>query len=199
MKAVMAVVPDHILEWRKRTGAYSWDEMWDGVLHMTPIANRVHQDLQGALYAWLLVYWASRTACRVYPPINIASPGGWPNDYRIPDLVLLTPDRFHIDHNEYFEGAPTSVVEVRSPDDETLEKLPFYARLGVPEVWIVDRDTKVRQICVLSAGAYEVQPADADGWLRSAATGVWLRADAANKLAVRLASDASTLRLLPEA
>ena len=28
--------------------------------------------------------------------------------HRIPDLALLTPDRFHIDRNEYFEGAPKS-------------------------------------------------------------------------------------------
>ncbi len=34
MKAVMASVPEHILEWRRRTGADQWDEMWEGVLHM---------------------------------------------------------------------------------------------------------------------------------------------------------------------
>ena len=36
MKAVMANVPEHILEWRRRTGADQWDEMWEGVLHMAP-------------------------------------------------------------------------------------------------------------------------------------------------------------------
>jgi Uma2 family endonuclease len=198
MKAVMPVVPPHILQWRKKTGADSWDEMWEGVLHMAPVPNRTHQDLQGAVYAWLRIHWALPRGFRVHPPINIASPGGWPNDYRIPDVVLLTPDRFHIDHDEYFEGAPTAVVEIRSPGDESLEKLPFYAKLGVPEVWIVDRDSKTPQIYVLSAGAYEDQAADVDGWLKSAATGVWLRAEAGSRLSIRLGSDASTLRLLPE-
>jgi len=92
----------------------------------------------------------------------------------------------------------TAVVEIRSPGDESLEKLPFYAELGVPEVWIVDRDTKAPQIYVLAGGTYEDQAADADGWLTSAATGVWLRVEAGNKLAIRLGNDPSTLRLLPE-
>jgi hypothetical protein len=39
MKAVMANVPEHILEWRRRTGADQWDEMWEGVLHMAPSPN----------------------------------------------------------------------------------------------------------------------------------------------------------------
>ena len=79
----------------------------------------------------------------------MASPGGWPDDYRIPDLVLLTPERFQIDRDEYFDGAPTVVVEIRSRGDETIEKLPFYAKIGVPEVWIIDRDTKTPEIHVL--------------------------------------------------
>ena len=36
MRGVMAEVPEHILEWRKRTGIYQRDEMWEGVLHMSP-------------------------------------------------------------------------------------------------------------------------------------------------------------------
>ncbi len=198
MKAVMSEVPEHILQWRKTTGAYYWDEMWEGVLHMTPVPTRRHQDFQGALFAWLRIHWALPRGCRVYPPMNIASPGGWPNNYRIPDIVLLTPDRFHIDHDEYFEGGPTVVVENRSRGDESYEKLPFYAGLGVPEVWIIDRDTKVPQLFVLAGAAYQDQPAGPDGWLASAATGVWLRGEAGEKLAARLADQPDSLSLLPD-
>jgi Uma2 family endonuclease len=60
----------------------------------------------------------------------VAPPGGWPDNHRIPDLVLLTPARFAIDRNEYFEGAPDVVVEIRSPGDESYEKRDFYAALG---------------------------------------------------------------------
>ena len=34
-------------------------------------------------------------------------------------------------------------MEIRSPGDESFEKLPFYGRLGVCEVLVIDRDTKV--------------------------------------------------------
>ena len=47
---------------------------------------------------------------------------------------------------ECLEGPPTVVIEIRSPDDETLEKLPFYAKLGVPEVWVIDRDSRAVEI-----------------------------------------------------
>ena len=49
MRAVMPEVPPDILAWRKRTGADMWDEMWEGVLHMAPMPNREHQDLEGAM------------------------------------------------------------------------------------------------------------------------------------------------------
>ena len=198
MKAVMPEVPPHILEWRRRTGAERWDEMWEGVLHMPPMPNREHQDLEGALETWLRMYWARPRGNKVYHQINLASVGGWPNDYRIPDLVLLTPERFDIDRNEYFEGPPEVVVEIRSPGDETVEKMPFYARLGVPEVWIIDRDSKIPEVHVLRGTDYEKRvPAD-DGWVQSAATGIQLRGEAAEKLAIQITRDPNTRRLLPE-
>jgi Uma2 family endonuclease len=147
---------------------------------------------------WLRSHWSQPRGNRVHLDVNVASQGGWPNNYRVPDLVLLTPDRFAIDHDTYFEGAPTVVVEIRSPGDETMEKLPFYAQLGVPEVWLIDRDTRRPEVLVLHADQYRQQPA-ADGWLDSAATGVRLRGEAGNCLAMQLAGDDATWRHLPEA
>jgi len=198
MKAVMPEVPAYILQRRKQTGADMWDEMWEGVLHMPPVPNREHQDFQGEMEMWLRIFWARPGGNRVYHEINLASVGGWPDNYRIPDLLLLTPDRFAIDRNEYFEGPPTVVVEIRSPGDESYEKLPFYAKLGVPEVWIIDRDTKVPEIYLLTAGDYQRQPAGADGWLQSAATKIRMRSEGGAKLAMQMADDQSTRRLLPE-
>jgi Uma2 family endonuclease len=68
------------------------------------------------------------------------------------------------------------VVEIRSPGDESYEKLEFYAQLGVPEVWIIDRDSKTPEIYTLRAGNYIRQAADAEGWLLSTVTGIELRA-----------------------
>jgi Uma2 family endonuclease len=198
MKAVMPDVSPDYLQWRKRTGLDKWDEMWQGVLHMPPVPNREHQHFEWALETWLWTFWAHPGGNKVYHTINLASVGGWPNDYRIPDLLLLTPDRLAIDRNEYFEGPPTVVVEIRSPGDESYEKLPFYAELGVPEVWIIDRDTKAPEIYRLAAGDYQRQLPGADGWLQSAATSVQMRGASASKLVIQMAGDQATRRLLPE-
>ena len=199
MKAIIAEIPPETLEWRKRIGNDKFDEMWKGVLHMTPAPKRSHQDFEWELENWLRAHWARPLGNRVHHQVNVASPGGWPDDYRIPDLVLLSPERFDIDHDAYLEGAPTVVVEIRSPDDETMEKLPFYAQLGVPEVWVVDRDTKTPELYRLAVSGYAKQSAAADGWLRSAATGVQMRGESGNRLALQLANDEATRRLLPEA
>jgi len=198
MKAVMPEVPPHILQWRKQTGADQWDESWEGVLHMPPAPNREHQALEWALETWLRANWAEPRGAKVYHQINVASVGGWTHDYRIPDLVLLAADRFHIDHNEYFEGAPTVVVEIHSPGDEAYDKLPFYAKLAVPEVWIVDRDSRVPEVYALAADHYERQAPDHEGWLRSSATGIELREHSGRKLALRIAGEPGTMGLVPE-
>jgi Uma2 family endonuclease len=198
MKAVMPDIPPHILEYRKRTGIDKWDEMWEGVIHMPPMPNSFHQDLEGSLEAWLRWYWVSPRGNRVYHQVNLALPGGWPDNYRIPDLLLLTPDCMDIDRVEYFEGAPTVVVEIHSPGDETFEKLPFYAQLGVPEVWVIDRDTKELTLYRLQGGEYEEQSPAPDGWRHSAATGIRFRHEPPNKIAIQLGENPSTRRILPE-
>ena len=104
MRAVMSIVPPDVRLLRKRTGADQWDEMWEGVVHMPPMPNRTHQHLEWALETWLWTHWAEPAGNRVYHEVNLAPPGGWPVDYRIPDLVLLTPECFDIDHDEYFEA-----------------------------------------------------------------------------------------------
>jgi Uma2 family endonuclease len=199
MRAVMPEVPQFVLDWRKKTGAEMWDEMWEGVLHMTPSPSRTHQDFKGELEHWMRNFWVRPFGNKVYHEINVASLGGWPNNYRIPDLVLLKPDCFHIDRDEYFEGAPTVVVEIRSPGDETMEKLPFYAQLGVPEVWVIDRDTKIPTLYCLHSGEYKEASTKQDGWLHSAATGIRFRHELPNKIAIQLGEDQSTRRVLPEA
>ena len=197
MKSVMSAVPLQVLQWRKQTGAEMWDEMWEGVLHIPPSPNREHQNFLADMEAWLRAIWARPRGGRVYHDVNVAPIGGWPHDYRIPDLVLLTGDRFHIDRNEYFEGAPTVVVEICSPGDESYEKLPFYARLGVPEAWLVDRDTRAATLLVLRSGQYEEAAPGRDGWLTSPATGIQLRAEPGDRLALQLGGDPGTRQTVP--
>jgi Uma2 family endonuclease len=198
VKAVIPEVPEYVLRERKRTGADRWDEMWEGVLHMTAAPNKRHTRLQVQMRNWLDEHWARPLGNQVDLLVNVASVGGWPHDYRIPDVVLLTPDRFSIDHDDYYEGAPTVVVEIRSPGDETWEKLPFYAKIGVPEVWVVDRDTRVPQVFELAEGTYGEVLAGAEGWVSSPITGVRLRAEPGAMLAMQMSDDSATRRSLPE-
>lgn len=199
MRAVMPEVPEHLLRWRKKTGADRWDEIWEGVLHMAPAPNREHQDLEASLEMWLRLHWSQPRQYRVYHQINVAAPGGWPNqDYRIPDLVLLTPDRFSIDRNEYFDGAPSVVVEIHSPGDEAFDKLSFYAGLRVPETWIVHRDTRQPEIFALHGEQYQRQTPENDGWLYSIATGVQLRGEVDAKLGIQIKGSPATFARLPQ-
>jgi Uma2 family endonuclease len=198
MKAVMSEVPEFVLQWRKRTGAEKFDEMWDGVLHMVPASDLNHQFFIGQLERWLNMHWVRPGGRLVCHDVNVCPEGGWPDNYRIPGLVLLTPDSRIVNRGVYIEGGPAVVVEVQSPHDETLEKLSFYAQLGVPEVWIFDRDTKQPRLLILEAGAYSDQAANAEGWLESPAAGVRFRRCGTDKLTIELARDPTTRKNLPE-
>lgn len=196
MRAIIPEVTPDLLAWRKKSGAHHWDEMWEGELHMPPMPSRARQELAHQLAVWLEIHWARPRGNRVFPTVNVARPGGWPTDYRIPDLVLLTPDRFQIDREEYFEGAPSVVVEIHSPGDEAYEKLDFYAKLGVPEVWILDRDTKRPELYVLGGTEYTRAEAEPDGWLSSGATGIRLRVQSGPALAIQMGENAATRALI---
>lgn len=197
MKAVMADVPEHILQWRRRTGADQWDEMWERVLHMVPSPNREHQDFEFSLELWLRRYWAEPNGCRVYHQINVSQPGTWANNYRIPDLVLLTPERFDIDCNTYFDGGPDAVIEIHSPGDEAYEKFDFYANLSVREVWVIHRDTRRPEVYKLVDGVYQLCEPDSSGWVQSSLVGSEMRSASDGKLEIRLAGREDTLGRLP--
>ena len=196
MRAVMNDVPPHILEWRRKTGADRWDEVWEGVLHMAPNPTREHQDIKGHLYSWLKGHWA-RADRRPYLGVNVSRPAitDWTKDYRVPDLVLLTDERAHVDRNEYFDGGPDVVVEIRSPQDETDERLPFYAAVGVREVWVIDRDSRACAVHAVEGGELRRRKADAHGWIAST-LGVELRTEG-RQLAIRLIGDEASCGRVP--
>jgi hypothetical protein len=50
------------------------DEVWEGVLHVSPVPNRLHQDLEFALQAYLTTFWAKPNGCRVNQQVNLTPP-----------------------------------------------------------------------------------------------------------------------------
>jgi Uma2 family endonuclease len=199
MKLYAAEAPPGLLEERRRLGHDRFDEMWEGVVHMNAVPHRDHQVLGSQLFVWLYLHWRRAPQHEVYPERNIAFPGGWPNDYRIPDLVLTTAERSVYDRGTYIEGPPLVCIEIHSPHDEAYEKLEFYARLEVPEVWIIDRDTKDVELYVLKSVVknFELAVPGSDGWLRSNATGILLKTED-ERLAIQLADDVTSRTDLPQ-
>jgi Uma2 family endonuclease len=200
MRAVIADIPKRWLDEHRASEVAQWDEMWNGELHMAAMPNRFHQRLVRQLQNYLDEHWGKPTGCEIEQEVNLTTPEDedhWTNNYRIPDLVILDPPRFPIDKIEYMAGAPLVVMEIRSPGDESYEKLPFYAGLGVPEVWIIHRDTKEPDIFVYEDGKYSLQPPDADGWMRSLFVPVAMQATDTGKLRLMIRNDPSTLAEIP--
>ena len=202
MRAVIVDMPKHWLAERKNSEAAQWDEMWNGVLHIPPMPNRLHQDITRDVLTYLHSQWAKPRGCRANQEVNLTTPedeAHWTLNYRIPDLVLLTPDRFHIDKGEYMVGAPLVVIEIASSGDETYDKFSFYAALGVPEVWVFHRDTKVPEVHTLAAGpVYRAEQPEPGCWLRSLATGVEFRQTQPGKVWLRIAGNDATAAELPD-
>ena len=200
MRAVIPVVDEVILAQRKRFGADQYDEMWEGVLHMAPSPNDFHQSLESALEYYLNQHWGLPNKAIVQHQINLAAVGAgkdWLQNYRIPDLLLLTPDQFHVRCGSHWEGAPNVVIEIHSPGDEAYDKLPFYRDVGVPEVWIIHRDSKHVDLYLLRGHEYERCEPDADGWVRSPTVGVEMKPTSTKKLDIRVVgNEAARAQLL---
>jgi Uma2 family endonuclease len=192
--------PKQWMEERRTSGADQFDEMWNGVLHMSPVPNRDHQNLEYEFHKYLDAFWATPKGGRVHQQVNLTTledESNWTSNYRIPDLVLLTPDRFEIDRGEYMAGPPTVAIEIHSPQDETYEKLPFYLELGVPEVWIIHRDTKQPEIYLLREAQYVKLPAGRDAWLQSPAIGLEMKVERRGKLTLRMKGKPRSIKNIP--
>jgi Uma2 family endonuclease len=165
MRAVLVHVTEKELSDRRSRGLDRWDEMWEGVLHMTPAPSVEHQRILDRLIGFLEPRLRAGDRGTLVSGINVFRETA---DYRIPDLTFVAASREHILHADGVRGgAPDAVIEIRSPEDETFEKLPFYAALGVREVIIIDRDSKRPELYRLAGPQYVALQPDSDGQLRS--------------------------------
>jgi Uma2 family endonuclease len=123
---------EQLLERRRRWGADTHDEVWEGVLHVNPAPHGRHAKLQAQVLRMLGPH-ADAAGLTVLGEFNL----GDANDYRVPDggLHRPGPDRL------YYPTAAL-VIEIVSPGDETWDKLPFYAAHEVVELLIVDPATQ---------------------------------------------------------
>jgi Uma2 family endonuclease len=182
MRAVLLNAPESLLEERRRLGIDRWDELWNGELHMSPPPSGDHQRLGTRILAALLGRADAIGLITSYETGLYRTA----EDYRVPDVVVARSDQCS---ERGVEGA-VFVVEVRSPHDESYEKLPWYAARGVSEVLLIEPETRAVELYVLRGGQMRLVQADDEGRVRSAALGVAFRPVAGPRLRVERPEDA---------
>jgi Uma2 family endonuclease len=130
-----------ILEQRRASGGDRFDEVWDGVYVMSPLANNEHQHLGTRLASIYVFVTGWDEDCRVCAGCNVSDrEDDWRLNYRVPDAAVFLPGTKARDKKTYWLGGPDKAVEIMSPGDRTREKLPFYEKIGTRELLLVDRD-----------------------------------------------------------
>jgi Uma2 family endonuclease len=138
----MLDVPEELIEDRHRLGLDKRDEVWGGVLHMVPPPAPRHNFFAGDLL-FALARIVAKHRLRATYEVGVFDPVQGLRDFRVPDLVVAPQGLFS---DRGVEGHATLVVEVLSPNDESRDKIPFYARVGVREVWLIDPVTRAIEI-----------------------------------------------------
>jgi Uma2 family endonuclease len=137
---------EELLECRHRSGLDRLDEVWDGVLHMVPAPSFEHARITHQLAVAL--DRPTRSAGLV-PAMGGFNLGESEHDFRVPDGGVLHPGTAGT-----WLGTAALVIEIASPNDETWEKLPFYAEHDVDEVLIVDPSKRSVDWLALDNGEY---------------------------------------------
>jgi len=123
---------------REATGVDRYDEVWEGVYMMAPFPNNEHQRL---VFDLSVVLAEAVDAGEVFPGTNVSDRGeDWTHNYRTPDVAVFLDSGEAEDCGTHWRGPADFLVEIISPNDRTREKIPFYGRLGVVELLVVDRD-----------------------------------------------------------
>jgi hypothetical protein len=122
-----------LLERRRRRGQDLLDEVWEGVYHVNPVPAARHAYMVQQVAELL---GPPARAAGLVPMMSIFNLGE-SDDYRVPDGGLFQPGP-----DAVYVPTAALVLEVVSPDDETWQKLDFYAAHHVDEVLIVDPDER---------------------------------------------------------
>ena len=147
MRTVIIDPPSDSLEERRRLGQDIRDEMWDGVVHVVPSPSTWHQRFAHRLAVVLFPLAEAKGLLATH--VTAVYRPGEDRDWRVPDL-LYAPYEHALTRG--IEGNAALVIEVRSPGEETYDKLPFYAEVGCREVLVIDRDTCAVELFSLDDG-----------------------------------------------
>jgi Uma2 family endonuclease len=141
-----AFIADPVVEKRLRAerqaaGADKYDEVWDGVYVVMPLPNNEHQGLVSRINNYLFLAIEAAGLGRVFPGVNVSDRRqNWEQNYREPDVAVFLNGSSAEDCGTHWLGGPNLAVEIVSPNDRSREKFEFYARVGVEELLLVDRE-----------------------------------------------------------
>src|SRR3990170_4537478 len=119
-------------------------EFTDGRLEFLPMPTEIHESLVRFLFLALYQFVETRKLGEVY--FNGIRVRIRPRKIRLPDVLFLHKDHFHVRHNRVWDGADLA-IEVVSDDPKDRErdyeqKLADYAEAKVNEYWIVDPERR---------------------------------------------------------
>ncbi len=117
-----------------------------GVLHLSPHSTFRHARLSQQLAE---ILGPLARGAGLIPAIAEFNLGDSDQDYRVPDGGLVRDRGDHL-----FVPSAALVIEIRSPNDESWEKLPFYASHGVDEVVILEPESRQVNWLRVQDGAY---------------------------------------------
>ena len=130
-----------LIRQRKAWELDRYDEVWDGLYVIPPNVNNEHQQIVARVAAIMqdVIGWPGLG--EVCPGVNVSDrKKKWEKNYRIPDVAVFLKGGKAVNLGTHWFGGPDWLTEVLSPGEEAHEKFDFYAKVGVREVLLIDRD-----------------------------------------------------------
>jgi Uma2 family endonuclease len=141
--AILSVDPielARLIRERRECGGDRYDEVWDGVYVMSPLADNEHQELGVDLSTAIKLATGFDKRIRIFAGCNVSDrPRRWNKNYRCPDVAVFLPGNPAQDRVSHWFGGPDLAVEILSPYDRSRQKFGFYAKVGVRELILVAR------------------------------------------------------------
>jgi Uma2 family endonuclease len=133
-------------------------EFTDGRVEFLPMPTEVHEAIVQYLLLSLLQFAEHKTLGKVYS--NGIRLRIRPRKVRLPDIIFLHKDHFHVRHNRVWDGADL-VMEVVSddPKDHARDyetKVADYAEAKIAEYWIIDPERQLVIVHRLDGDSYAV-------------------------------------------
>jgi Uma2 family endonuclease len=189
VRAVLVEPDPEWLEARRRLGIDRFDEVWDGVLHVAPMAGTRHMRFESELEAVLRPI-AAELGLEVFHQSNLFDPTKGEQNFRVPDLLVVKPEYIK---ERGVEGRCELVIEILSPHDESRDTLPFYAKQQVQEIWLVEPKTRALEVYVLRGGTYFAVTPTRAGAIEAPALAITLEIVAGPKLRLTWATGSSEI------